>query len=38
MKEAGIDTFVHINTTDFDIVKGKIPVTEEKIHEIVENI
>lgn len=38
MKKAGVNDFVHINTTDFGIVKGKTPVTEEKVDEIVEHI
>ncbi len=33
-----IINIIHINTTDFGIVKGKTPVTEEKINEIVEYI
>lgn len=38
IKQNGIENFVHINTTDFDIVKGKTPVTEEKVNEIVDYI
>jgi len=38
LKNRGIDNYLHINTTDFDIVKGKTPVTEEKINEIVDFI
>ncbi|RPI17719.1 MAG: zinc-binding protein [Ignavibacteriae bacterium] len=38
MKKAGIDTFTHINTTDFGIVKSKTPVTNEKVEEISEFI
>ena len=34
MKKAGIDKFTHINTTDYGIVKGKTPVTDEKVDEI----
>jgi uncharacterized metal-binding protein len=34
----GITNFKHINTTDFGIVKGQTPVTEEKIDEIVNYI
>jgi uncharacterized metal-binding protein len=33
-----ITNIIHINTTDFGIVKGKTPVTEEKLNEIVEYI
>jgi uncharacterized metal-binding protein len=36
--EAGITDIIHLNTTDFDIVKGKTPVTTEKVNEIVEHI
>ena len=35
MKENGITKFKHINTTDFGIIKGKTPVTEDKIEEII---
>jgi uncharacterized metal-binding protein len=38
MKQAGIRDFVHINTTDFGIEKGKTPVEENKITEIIEHI
>jgi uncharacterized metal-binding protein len=38
LKNRGIINFKHINTTDFGIVKGKTPVTEEKINEIVDYI
>ncbi len=38
LNSRGIHNYFHINTTDFDIVKGKTPVTEEKINEIVEFI
>ncbi len=38
MINAGIDKFTHINTTDYGIVKGKTPVTDEKVEEILENI
>jgi uncharacterized metal-binding protein len=33
-----ITNIIHVNTTDFGIVKGKTPVTDEKINEIVEYI
>ncbi|MDZ7723391.1 MAG: putative zinc-binding protein [candidate division KSB1 bacterium] len=36
LNERGIHNFEHVHTTDFGIVKGKTPVTEEKIDEIVE--
>ncbi len=35
MKESGFLKYRHINTTDFGIVKGKTPVTEEKTDEII---
>ena len=38
MKKAGIQDFIHINTTDFGIVKGQTPVAENKINEIVDHI
>jgi uncharacterized metal-binding protein len=38
MKSARVNDFIHVNTTDFGIVKGKTPVTEEKVNEIVEHI
>lgn len=38
LKQRGITNYKHINTTDFEIVKGKTPVTEEKINEIVDYI
>lgn len=34
MKKSGFLKYRHINTTDFGIIKGKTPVTEEKIDEI----
>lgn len=36
--KAGITDIIHLNTTDFDIVKGKTLVTEDKITEIAEHI
>ena len=35
---SGFLKYRHINTTDFGITKGKTPVTEEKIDEIIERI
>jgi len=35
LKQRGITNYQHINTTDFEIVKGKTPVTEQKIKEII---
>ncbi len=34
----GITNIIHLNTTDFGIVKGKTPVTVEKVNEFVEHI
>lgn len=30
----GLTNIIHINTTNFDIVKGKTPLTDDKINEI----
>jgi len=38
LKDKGITTFKHINTTDFGIVKGKTPVTVDKVDEIIDYI
>ena len=38
LAKEGITNIVHINTTDFGIVKGKTPVTAEKINEIIQHI
>ena len=38
LKQKDITNYKHINTTDFGIVKGKTPVTEDKIEEIVNYI
>jgi len=38
LRQRGITNYKHINTTDFEIIKGKTPVTEEKINEIVNYI
>ena len=38
LAKEGITNIIHINTTDFGIVKGKTPVTTEKINEIIEHI
>lgn len=35
VKEKGIENFTHINTTDFGIIKGKTPITDDKINEII---
>lgn len=34
----GITEIIHVNTTDFDIVKGKTPFSEEKAKEIAQHI
>lgn len=34
----GITGIIHLNTTEFGIVKGKTPFSEEKVNEIVEYI
>ncbi len=38
MKMNGLENFQHINTTDFDIVKGNTPFSAEKANEIIEHI
>lgn len=38
LKDKGIESFTHINTTDFGITKGKTPITDEKINEIINHI
>ncbi|MDK2909566.1 MAG: hypothetical protein PWR20_1133 [Bacteroidales bacterium] len=38
MLEAGITNYIHLKTTDFDIVKGKTPYSDEKANEIIEHI
>ena len=38
LKREGIDRFHHVNTTDFGITKGKTPVTDEKVNEIIDYI
>lgn len=34
----GITGIIHLNTTEFGIVKGKTPFSEEKVNEIIEYI
>jgi uncharacterized metal-binding protein len=34
MLESGINDYMHINTTDFGIIKGKTPYSDEKANEI----
>lgn len=38
LQHRGITSFQHIHTTDFGIIKGQTPVTEEKVDEIVDHI
>lgn len=38
LEREGITDIIHINTTDFDIVKGKTPFSIEKANEIVAHI
>jgi uncharacterized metal-binding protein len=38
LANAGITEIIHVNTTDFDIVKGKTPFAEEKAKEIAKHI
>lgn len=38
LEKVGIEGFVHLNTTDFDIKKGISPVTTEKVDEIIGHI
>lgn len=38
MKNSGFTKYQHINITDYGVEKGKTPVTEEKIDEIINKI
>ena len=38
MKAQGFTDFIHINTTSFGITKGKTPLTDEKVEEIIDHI
>ena len=38
MKDHGIENFIHLNTTDFGIIKGKTPITDENISKIIKHI
>ncbi|MGC8823121.1 MAG: putative zinc-binding protein [Bacteroidales bacterium] len=38
LSKEGITNVIHLNTTDFGIVKGKTPFNAEKANEIVEHI
>ena len=38
LHEKGIVNFTHINTTDFGITKGKTPITDDKLNEIINHI
>ena len=35
LQDKGIENFIHINTTDFGIKKGRTPITEDKVNEII---
>lgn len=38
VEQAEIKDFHHINTTDFEIIKGKTPIITEKVEEIINHI
>jgi uncharacterized metal-binding protein len=38
LKEKNINNFTHINVTQFGITKGKTPMSEEKLNEVVDYI
>ena|ERR1035437_5586630 len=38
LAKEGISNVIHINTTDFDIIKGKTLFSVEKVNEIIEHI
>ena len=38
MKTQGFSDYTHINTTNFGITKGKTPLTDEKVEEIINHI
>ncbi len=38
MKTQGFSDFIHTNTTSFGITKGKTPLTDEKVDEIINHI
>ena len=38
LAKEGITNIIHINTTDFGIIKGKTPVTPDKVNEIINHI
>lgn len=38
LKEKAVTNFTHINITDFGITKGKTPITDDKIDEIINHI
>lgn len=38
LKDKGIENFIYINTTNFGIKKGKTPITEDKLNEIIDYI
>ena len=38
LNEKGIEDFAHINITEFGVTKGKTPLTDDKIEEIIDSI
>lgn len=38
LNEKGVTNFEHINTTDFGIIKGKTPITDENLSKIINHI
>lgn len=38
LEDHGISNFIHINTTDFGITKGKTPLTDDKLNEMINHI
>lgn len=38
VEQTGIKDFHHINTTDFEIIKGKTTVTDDKVNSIINHI
>jgi len=38
LSREGIKNYKHLNITDFNVIKGKTPVSEEKINEITDYI
>ncbi len=38
MKTQGFSGYIHINTTNFGITKGKTPLLDDKVNEIIDHI